>query len=102
MRGEWKAVVTEYGKFDINGEPMFGYETRPATESEIEIANKPIDRNVESAFWNEFSITPTGNHRQPSPVPDWPVNLAKPVCKPGGRRRATDDIGRNKHTDTGR
>ena len=54
MRGEWKTVVTEYGKFDINGEPMFGYEIRPATESEIEIANKPIDRNVESAFWNEF------------------------------------------------
>lgn len=54
LRGEWKTVAAEYGKFDTSDGPMFGYETRPATAFEIEIANKPIDRKVESAFWNDF------------------------------------------------
>lgn len=54
LRGEWKTVVHYYGEVEINGEPMFGYETRKATAEEIAIATAPVDKVAESAFWNDF------------------------------------------------
>ena len=54
LRGEWKTVAAEYGKFDMSDGPMFGYETRPATAEEIAEATTPVDMVKEKAFWNEF------------------------------------------------
>lgn len=54
LRGEWKTVAAEYGKFEMNDGAMFGYETRPATEAEIAAATAPVDVQKEKEFWSEF------------------------------------------------
>ncbi len=54
LRGEWKTVAQEYGKFEMEDGPAFGYETRPATQQVIEAATTPIDMQKEKDFWGEF------------------------------------------------
>ena len=55
VKGSWKVAEKCLGSYEIDGEKVFGYAVREATEAEIAQATAPVSRSTIEDFWSDFS-----------------------------------------------